>query len=85
MIVPSEYIIVDRITPEGMRGTYYGAHTFNGFGNFIGPWFGGILLAEYGGIAMFNTFGLIALLSIFFFWRGQKMYEVRRGNSVTSM
>lgn len=85
LIVPSEYIIVDRITPEGMRGTYYGAHTFNGFGNFIGPWFGGILLAEYGGIAMFNTFGLIALLSIFFFWRGQKMYEVRRGNSVTSM
>ncbi|UFJ41458.1 MFS transporter [Brevibacillus humidisoli] len=85
LIVPSEYIIVDRITPDGMRGTYYGAHTFNGFGNFIGPWFGGILLTSYGGATMFQSFGLIALLSIFFFWRGQKMYDAKQSKTLSAL
>ncbi|WP_164931563.1 MDR family MFS transporter [Longirhabdus pacifica] len=75
LIVPSEYVMVDRITPDAMRGTYYGAHSFNGFGNFIGPWFGGVLLTVYGGTTMFNVFGVVALLSIFFFWYGQRLYD----------
>lgn len=46
--LPSEYTQIDEITPHGMRGMYYGAQGFSELGNFIGPWFGSILLASFG-------------------------------------
>jgi MFS family permease len=63
-IVPSEFAIIDRIAPEDLRGSYFGAQTFAQFGGFIGPYLGGVLLAGYGGQVMFLAIGSLALVSI---------------------
>jgi predicted MFS family arabinose efflux permease len=76
-IVPAEYVLIDQITPEGMRGTYYGGVTFSNLGNFLGPWVGSIVLGDFGGTAMFLIFSLIALVGIIFYWRGLVCYRVR--------
>ncbi|MFD2169212.1 MDR family MFS transporter [Tumebacillus lipolyticus] len=85
-IIPSEYVLLDRITPEGMRGTYYGTQTFTELGNFMGPWIGGMVLGSFGGSIMFIMFGSIALVSTLFFWRGQSVYAKReRQRAVSSV
>jgi MFS family permease len=77
LIVPAEYAQIDQITPIGMRGTYYGAQSFSDFGSFLGPWVGGMILSAYGGPAMFLTMAAIAVFSLFFFWKGRQLYQVR--------
>ncbi|TKC18337.1 MDR family MFS transporter [Robertmurraya kyonggiensis] len=74
LIIPSEYAQIDEITPYGMRGMYYGAQGFSEIGNFIGPWFGGILLHSFGGKIMFLTFSMFSLLSIAFYFWGRKLH-----------
>ncbi len=73
-VIPSEYSMVDKITPDKMRGTYYGAHNLAELGNFIGPWIGGIILSNIGGTAMFLTFGVLAIINIFFYKYAQTLY-----------
>ncbi|MBB2482949.1 MFS transporter [Bacillus sp. APMAM] len=82
LIIPSEYAQLDEITPRGMRGMYYGAQGFSDFGNFIGPWLGGIVLVSYGGRTMFLTFALVSLFSIGFYAWGRKLYS-RQSQQVT--
>lgn len=77
LIVPTEYVLIDQITPEDMRGTYYGVITFSNLGNFLGPWVGSTVLGSFGGTAMFLMFSLIALVGIIFYWRGQVFYRIR--------
>jgi MFS family permease len=74
LIIPSEYAQIDEITPAAMRGMYYGAQGFSEIGNFIGPWFGGILLMSYGGKTMFLTMALFCLISVVFYAWGRKHY-----------
>ncbi|MCR2806573.1 MDR family MFS transporter [Paenibacillus soyae] len=68
---PAGSMIVDRIAPEGMRGTYFGAQTFTSLGHFLGPWIGGILLQGYGGQALFVTVAVISIAAIWFFRLGE--------------
>ncbi|PLR98432.1 MDR family MFS transporter [Bacillus sp. T33-2] len=75
LIVPSEYAQIDEITPSGMRGMYYGAQGFSELGNFIGPWFGGILLVSYGGETMFLVMALFSLAAVVFYAWGRKLYQ----------
>lgn len=78
LILPSQYALIDNITPPAMNGTYYGAFALNGFGNFLGPWLSTLLLGRWGGEAMFVVFAAIALISILFYMAGARS---RRGSS----
>ncbi|WP_134687517.1 MFS transporter [Brevibacillus migulae] len=80
LVVPAEFAQLDQITPEGMRGTYYGAQGFSEFGNFLGPWLGGLLLAVYGGEALFLTMGAISLISLVFFSQGRIQFKRRESS-----
>ena len=86
MVIPSEYMLIDHITPDRLRGMYYGAQNLTGVGNFFGPLAGGYLLLHFGGSVMFLGFALLGIMSIFFFWRGQIIQDRKsinkRGNSV---
>lgn len=75
MVIPSEYMMIDQITPNRLRGMYYGAQNLTGVGNFFGPLVGGYLLLHFGGSVMFLSFALLGLISIFFFWRGQTIQD----------
>lgn len=66
-IVPSEFAIIDRISPEEHRGSYFGAQTFAQLGGFVGPYLGGLLLAGWNGTVMFLGVGSLALLSATFY------------------
>lgn len=63
-IIPAEFAIIDRIAPEDKRGSYFGAQTIAQLGGFVGPFTGGLVLAWYGGTAMFAVIGSFALFSV---------------------
>lgn len=75
LVIPAEYAQVDEITPPNLRGTYYGAQSLGEFGNFVGPWFGGILLSVYGGTTMFLFMACISLLGSYFFYLGKRNFS----------
>lgn len=73
LVVPSEYMIVDGISNERNRGSYFGAQSFSTVGNFIGPTLGGAILGMVGGPAMFLLFAGMAVASAFLFAVGTRM------------
>ena len=53
LIVPAEHELISRFSPQAYRGTYFGVHSLEEIGNFVGPWTGGLILVHLGGAAMF--------------------------------
>jgi MFS family permease len=72
---PSANLLIDRLAPEGMRGTYYGAQSFGTLGQFIGPWAGGMLLAAFGGGPLFVTMAVVTLSATSLYWKGVRVAE----------
>ncbi|MDQ6419643.1 MFS transporter [Paenibacillus sp. LHD-117] len=68
---PAGSVMLDKLAPEGMRGTYFGAQTFTNLGFFIGPWLGGFLLQDYGGTTLFIVIAAISLVAIWFYRAGE--------------
>jgi MFS family permease len=73
LVVPCEYILVDGISNDRNRGSYFGAHSFSTIGNFIGPTLGGAMLGAFGGAGMFLLFAGFAGLSAVLFAVGTRM------------
>lgn len=78
LVIPSEYMMIDEITPDGLRGTYYGAASFTGLGNFVGPLLCNSLLSLFGGSLMFSVMAVVSLLSLVFYRMGQRPSSVVR-------
>lgn len=64
---PAASAMVDRIAPDHLRGTYYGAQSFLYFGKFIGPILGGFLLNQLGGSGLFVTMVFLTLIGTVFY------------------
>lgn len=75
-------VLIDRMAPEAMRGSYYGAKSFSNIGQFIGPWMGGLLLGLYGGTTLFLTVAAFSMASSAFQWAGQRVYFATQGKSL---
>lgn len=73
LVVPSEYLLIDRISTAHNRGSYFGAHSFSTIGNSLGPMLGGLMLFAYGGVGMFSLFVAFAAASATFFIIGTHM------------
>lgn len=67
---PAGSVLLDKLAPDGMRGTYFGAQTFTNLGFFIGPWLGGYLLQDYGGKTLFLVIAVVSLVAIWFYRAG---------------
>lgn len=72
LVVPSEYILVDGISNEENRGSYYGAHALSSAGSFLGPTLGGLALGLLGAPAMFALFAGFAAASALFYMAGNR-------------
>ena len=70
LVVPSEYVLVDRISNDGNRGAYFGAHSLCAVGNSFGPLLGGLALGAFGGQGMFMLFAAFAAGSAVLFALG---------------
>ena len=53
ILFPSLNIQVDRVAPEGLKGSYFGAAGLSGLGFSVGPLVGGVLLQYSGGPVTF--------------------------------
>ncbi|MEZ8775662.1 MFS transporter [Vibrio sp. 10N.247.310.17] len=59
IIFPLMTVQIDRIAPEHLKGTYYGASSFNALGYVCAPYLGGMILDYWGGPVVFQImFGL---------------------------
>jgi MFS family permease len=62
IIYPAEYLFVDTIAPEALRGSYYGAQNLAAFGGALSPVICGYLLINSSPVSMFYVLaGLTAL------------------------
>lgn len=78
LVTPIQFLLLDRITPEGLRGTYYGAQSLTSLGSFLGPWISGILISNYGGELAFLFLGLVIICSILVFKKGLNYHERKK-------
>ena len=63
---PAANMLIDKLAPEHMRGTYFGAQTLTNIGHFIGPWIGGFLLVSYGGNTLYVLMAVLTIGGIHF-------------------
>lgn len=81
---PAANVLIDRLAPEGMRGTYFGAQTLSGAGHFTGPLIGGYLLGQWGGGPLFMTMAAITLAGLIFYWKGYRLFKIIQISRTTS-
>lgn len=79
-LIPAQYAIIDKITPDNIRGTYYGAVSLTSLGSFFGPWISGFLLSKFNSYIMFLFLMIISLFSIVFYYLGNRL-NVPENNS----
>jgi MFS family permease len=84
LVVPSEYLLIDGISNDRNRGSYFGAHSSSTVGNFIEPTLGGAMLGVLGGPGMFLLFAGFAAISAILFAIGTRMPPPRSAAQVTS-
>lgn len=78
-VFPMGGVIIDRLAPEALRGTYFGANGFRSIGFFIGPSLGGFLLEEWGGTVLFILMAAVVMSSMLFYAAGyREMMRKRR-------
>jgi MFS family permease len=74
-LFPSGSVFIDRIAPEELRGTYFGAAQFRSVGHSAGPMLGGWILSQYNGHLLFFIVGIIVASSMWFYHYGNVRYE----------
>lgn len=79
---PAGNLLIDRLAPEKLRGTYYGAQAFSNFGHFLGPSVGGVMLDQWGGSTLFLVMAFVSLFGTCFYWLGHRLGEARNRQTV---
>lgn len=77
LIFPTNSLFIDRLAPDHLRGTYFGANGFQGVGWFMGPSLGGWLVQRLGGHWGFAAIGLVVMGAMYFYWSGMRIYQRR--------
>lgn len=72
IIIPAEYLFIDYIAPEDMRGVYYGAQNLSNLGAALGPVVCGVALSLYAPQAMFYVLSLCIVLASVFYFMGSR-------------
>ncbi len=72
-VFPVSGIFIDKLAPEDLRGTYFGASNFRQLGMFIGPILGGCIFQTLGGPWLFAIMSVLALSSFFINLIGDSM------------
>lgn len=72
IIIPTEYLFIDFIAPENLRGIYYGAQNLSSLGGALGPVLCGAALSFYQPETMFYLLCLCLLLAMGFYYMGYR-------------
>ena len=74
IVIPAEYMFIDLIAPEHLRGVYYGAQNLSNLGAALGPVMVGFVLGQWWPGAIFYLLVLSVILAGVFYWRGTRRY-----------
>jgi MFS family permease len=72
ILFPTFSLLIDRIAPENMRGTYFGASGLVALGVSLSPFIGGIVLQYAGGPALFFSVVGVLGLAAWLYWRSDR-------------
>ncbi|MGL1920782.1 MAG: MFS transporter [Hyphomicrobiales bacterium] len=61
ILFPTITILIDRMAPEHLKGSYFGAAGLNAFGVAAAPLIGGYLLQDYGGLVLWLVMAVISM------------------------
>ncbi|WP_085690580.1 MULTISPECIES: MFS transporter [unclassified Pseudomonas] len=70
IVFPAEYMFIDRIAPDNLRGMYYGAQNLSNLGAALGPVLCGIVLATQPPHYIFYMLGLFIVAGGLFYFLG---------------
>ncbi|WP_414158074.1 MFS transporter [Pseudomonas sp. BNK-45] len=70
IVFPAEYMFIDLIAPEHLRGLYYGAQNLSNLGGALGPILCGMVLASQPAHWIFYMLGAFIVLGGLFYWLG---------------
>ncbi|QJQ19602.1 MFS transporter [Pseudomonas sp. SK] len=72
IVIPAEYMFIDLIAPEHLRGVYYGAQNLSNLGAALGPVMVGFALVQLWPGAIFYLLVLSVILAGVFYWLGTR-------------
>ncbi|MGB3127849.1 MAG: MFS transporter [Pseudomonas sp.] len=73
IVFPAEYMFIDRIAPEPLRGMYYGAQNLSNLGAALGPVLCGLVLASLPPYSMFYMLGAFIVGGGVFYFTGASL------------
>lgn len=79
LVNPISNVILDEISPDKMKGAYFGAQNIGMLGMFLSPILGGFLLEAYGGRTMYFVLSVICASSMILFFLSYRVYSNRNG------
>lgn len=72
IVIPAEFMFIDLIAPEHLRGVYYGAQNLSNLGAGLGPMLVGLALGYMAPAAVFYLLIGSVLLAAVFYWLGTR-------------
>ncbi|WLH70397.1 MFS transporter [Pseudomonas sp. FP2309] len=73
IVFPAEYMFIDRIAPDHLRGMYYGAQNLSNLGAALGPVLCGLVLASFPAHTMFYMLGAFIVGGGVFYFIGSSL------------
>jgi MFS family permease len=73
VVFPAEYMFIDRIAPDHLRGMYYGAQNLCNLGGALGPVLCGLVLASLPAHYMFYMLGMFIVAGGVFYFIGSSL------------
>ncbi|WP_455825682.1 MFS transporter [Pseudomonas graminis] len=73
VVFPAEYMFIDRIAPDHLRGMYYGAQNLCNLGGALGPVLCGLVLASLPAHYMFYMLGMFIIAGGVFYFIGSSL------------
>ncbi|EZP66483.1 MULTISPECIES: MFS transporter [Pseudomonas] len=73
IVFPAEYMFIDRIAPDHLRGMYYGAQNLSNLGAALGPVLCGLVLANLPAHTMFYMLGMFIVAGGVFYFIGSSL------------
>jgi MFS family permease len=78
ILFPTFNLLIDHMSPDNMRGTYFGAGNLTAIGVSLSPLIGGFLLQYFGGsVLFFSTVGVLVLAG-WLYHRSHMEFKARR-------
>lgn len=79
IVFPAEYMFIDKIAPDNLRGMYYGAQNLSNLGAALGPVLCGVVLATQPPHYIFYMLALFIVAGGFFYFLGASNLSTTTG------